>query len=225
MLYTDVDVLFLEKIDLHSFPPKLPETLAMANEITDEFPSNAGAVLYNLTSMRQSYHDLISFTMHAPGLHIGDNDGPADQGALNQFHEAELDSHCSLPENFKAKPYKLDGFDVTDDIFILHFHGPNSEHYLDFEKNRGCGPFSSDIGGGYFLNLCQQGLKNLCRLQLDVPKSLRSEGSWSTMSVLRGSGPSRLTPRNLIIFVIFMPLTLFLPVYMPHSLAITKRQE
>ena len=58
VLYTDVDVLFLKKIDLHSFPSKLPEALAIANEIKYEFPCNAGVILYKLPSMRQSYDDL-----------------------------------------------------------------------------------------------------------------------------------------------------------------------
>ena len=162
VLYTDVDVLFLKKIDLHSFPPKLPEALAMANEISFEFPCNAGVILYNLPSVRQSYHDLISFTMHAHGVHFGDKYGPTDEGALNQFYERELGSKCSLPENFNAKPYKFDVFDGPHDIFILHFHGPKPKHYLDFASNRGCGPFSSDVGGGYFLKQCEQGLRNLC---------------------------------------------------------------
>jgi len=192
VLYTDVDVLFLKKIDLHSFPPRLPETLTMANEINYEFPCNAGVILYNLPSVRQSYLDLISFTMHAPGLHFGDKYGPADQGALNQFYEGELGSKCSLPENFNAKPYKLGDFDGIDDVFILHFHGPKPKHYLDFARNRGCGPFSSDVGGGYFLKLCQEGLKNLCELRLgDVPKSMRSAGSWDSMSQLQGGSGCR----------------------------------
>jgi hypothetical protein len=153
VLYTDVDVLFLKKVDLHSFPPMLPEAMTMANEMENRFPCNAGVVLYNLPYMRQSYHELVTFAMHAPGLHFGDKYGPADQGALNQFYEDEMRSTCSLPKTFNAKPYKLGDLESLDDVFILHFHGPKPQHYLDFATNRGCGPFSSAVGGGSFVRL------------------------------------------------------------------------
>jgi len=185
VLYTDVDVLFLKKIDLHSFPSGLPEAMTMAFEMENRFPCNAGVVLYNLPYMRQSYHDLVTFAMHTPGLHFGDKYGPADQGALNQFYEDELGSKCSLPETFNAKPYKLGDLESLEDVFILHFHGPKPKHYLDFASNRGCGPFSSAVGGGNFLRLCQEGLQNLCELRIDVPKSMRFEGAWDAISSLQ----------------------------------------
>jgi len=188
VLYTDVDVLFLRKTDLHSFPPELPEAMSMAFEMDDRFPCNAGVVLYNLPYLRQSYHDLVTFAMHAPGLHFGDEYGPADQGALNQFYEGELGSQCSLPEKFNAKPYKLGDLDSLDDVFILHFHGPKPKHYLDFANNRGCGPFSRDVGGGEFVRLCREGLRNLCELQLEIPKAMLSEGSWGSLSDLKSTG-------------------------------------
>ena len=188
VLYTDVDVLFLKKIDLHSFPPELPEAMSMAFEMDDRFPCNAGVVLYNLPYLRQSYHDFVTFAMHAPGLHFGDEYGPADQGALNQFYEGELGSQCSLPEKFNAKPYKLGDLDSLDDVFILHFHGPKPKHYLDFAKNHGCGPFSRDVGGGEFVRLCREGLRNLCELQLEIPKAMLSEGSWGSLSDLKSTG-------------------------------------
>ena len=188
VLYTDVDVLFLKKIDLHSFPPKLPEAMSMAFEMDDRFPCNAGVVLYNLPYMRQSYHDLVNFAMRTPGLHFGDKYGPADQGALNQFYEDEMRSTCSLPQTFNAKPYKLGDLDSLEGVFILHFHGPKPQHYLDFASNRGCGPFSSAVGGGNFVRLCREGLINLCALHLNIPESVSSEGSWGSLGELQRKG-------------------------------------
>jgi len=188
VLYTDIDVLFLKKIDLHSFPPELPEALTMAHEVRNEFPCNAGVVLYNLPYMRQSYNDLVTFAMHAQGLHFGDYYGPADQGAMNQFYERELRSECSLPEAFNAKPYKLGDFGGIDDVFILHFHGPKPKHYLDFANSRGCGPFLNDVGGGEFGRLCENGLKNLCEIQLEIPEGMRLKGSWAPLSDLQSTG-------------------------------------
>ena len=185
VLYTDVDVLFLKKVDLHSFPPELPEAMAMAHEVDYKFPCNAGVVLYNLPYMRQSHMDLVNFAMHAPGLHFGEYYGPADQGALNQFYERELRSECNLPEAFNAKPYKLGDFDGIDDIFILHFHGPKPKHYLEFADSRGCGPYLDAVGGGDFVTLCEKGLKNLCEIHLEIPESMHSQGSWGPLRDLK----------------------------------------
>ena len=187
VLYTDIDVLFLEKIHLHSFPPELPEALVMSHETDYKFPCNAGVVLYNLPYMRQSYNDLIAFAMHAPGLHFGDKYGPADQGALNQFYEMKLGSKCSLPEKFNAKPYKLGDFGSLKEVSILHFHGPKPKHYLDYANDRGCGPFLDAVGGGEFVRLCREGLKNLCEHRLGIPESMQSEGSWGPLSQLQSS--------------------------------------
>jgi len=154
----------------------------------NRFPCNAGVVLYNLPYMRQSYHDLVTFAMHAPGLHFGDKYGPADQGALNQFYEGEMRSKCSLPETFNAKPYKLGNLDSLDDVFVLHFHGPKPQHYLDFASNCGCGPFSKAVGGGNFVRLCREGLINLCSLHLNIPESAPSEGSWGSLVELQRKG-------------------------------------
>jgi hypothetical protein len=191
VLYTDIDVLFLEKIHLHSFPPELPKALVMSHEVDYKFPCNAGVILYNLPYMRQSYNDLITFAMHAPGLHFGDKYGPADQGALNQFYERELGSKCSLPEKFNAKPYKLGDFGSLKEVSILHFHGPKPKHYLDYANDRGCGPFLDAVGGGEFVKLCEKGLKNMCEIQLDIPISMRSEGSWGPLSKLQSSACKR----------------------------------
>jgi hypothetical protein len=72
-------------------------------------------------------------------------------------------------------------------VFILHFHGPKPKHYLDFANNRGCGPFSRDVGGGEFVRLCREGLGNLCELQLEIPKAMLSEGAWDALTRLQSS--------------------------------------
>ena len=143
--------------------------------------------LYNLPYMRQSYHDLVTFAMHATGLLFGEEYGPTDQGALNQFYEQEMGSQCSLPEKFNAKPYKLDDLESLDDVFILHSHGLKHTHYLDFANDRGCGPFSSDVGGGEFVRLCREGLKNLCELEISAPERWPSEGSWGPLRELQSN--------------------------------------
>ena len=188
VLYTDVDVLFIQKIDLHSFPSELPEAMTMAYDLGYRFPCNAGVVLYNLPYMRQSYHEFVAFAMHAPGLHFGDKYGPADQGALNQFYERELGSQCSLPETFNAKPYKLGDLGSLEKVSILHFHGPKPKHYLDFANGRGCGPFLDAVGGGAFVKLCREGLRNLCALQLNISESVPSEGTWGSLGELQRNG-------------------------------------
>jgi hypothetical protein len=97
-------------------------------------------------------------------------------------------SKCSLPETFNAKPYKLGNLDSLDDVFVLHFHGPKPQHYLDFASNCGCGPFSKAVGGGNFVRLCREGLINLCSLHLNIPESAPSEGSWGSLVELQRKG-------------------------------------
>lgn len=48
------------------------------------------------------------------------------------------------------------------------------------------GPFSSDVAGGEFVRLSREGLRNLCELQLEIPKAVLSEGSWGPWESFRG---------------------------------------
>ena len=128
VLYTDADVFFRKKVTLGDFALPLPNILSMGYEFRpDTYPHNAGIILMHLPELRRTYQAFVSFILtNKQGLHFGLY-GPLDQGALNQFYEAELRSHL-LPQAFNSKPYN--GY--TDDAAIVHFHGPKPHEYLQY---------------------------------------------------------------------------------------------
>jgi hypothetical protein len=150
VLFTDADVFFLRPISLDSFSKQLPETLAMAFEMDDVFPCNAGVMLMNLPEMRISHRSLIDFTFANPSLHFGPY-GPLDQGALNQFYQHSMKGKCSLSESFNAKPYKTDH--RIGKSHILHFHGPKPDDYLRWLRTNRCS----------FGSKCRAGITQICR--------------------------------------------------------------
>ncbi|MEW5310172.1 MAG: hypothetical protein WDW38_001993 [Sanguina aurantia] len=135
ILYTDADVFFRRRVTLDSFGLPLPKSISMSYEFRER--------------MRRTYKPFLDFILaNQQGLYFGEY-GPADQGALNQFYEAELRAQM-LPQAFNAKPYN----DFIEDASILHFHGPKPHEYLKYLETGDCA----------FYYVCEVGfLKNLCR--------------------------------------------------------------
>lgn len=69
----------------------LPVTVSMAYEFQpNTYPLNAGVMLMNLPMLRVTYRRFLRFIMaNKHGMFFGDY-GPADQGAFNQFYEAQV---------------------------------------------------------------------------------------------------------------------------------------
>jgi hypothetical protein len=149
VLFTDCDVYFRRPFRLTSFPHPLPPYAAMAVEMADMFPYNAGVMLMNLPGLRRTYEHFLSFILdNQYGAMVFPGFGPGDQGAYNQFYEASV-RHHKLPEVWNAKPYKP--FDET--AYIVHFHGPKPVHYKMWMTEHTCS----------FDNMCELGFQNgLC---------------------------------------------------------------
>lgn len=154
ILFSDADVFFMQKITFESFGVQLPKSLFMAHDLVDTFPCNAGVVLMNLPSLRVSQDKLVNFTFSNPTLHYGEF-GPADQGALNQFYQEDMEKRCDLSEEFNTKPYVNGNLRTPR---LVHFHGPKPHHYLDYMATGKCGPFKKELE-----HLCEDGLKFMCR--------------------------------------------------------------
>ncbi|KXZ50966.1 hypothetical protein GPECTOR_14g21 [Gonium pectorale] len=148
VLYTDADVFFRRPIKLDDFGLPLPVSVSMSYEFVNYFPYNAGIILANLPTMRQRYGDFIKMMLdNEDGLYYT-NYGPADQGILNKFYEADLRARLLKPA-FNAKPYGAH----DPNAFIVHFHGPKPHELLAFLASGKCDFFT--VCESAFLNsLC-----------------------------------------------------------------------
>ena len=132
-LYTDVDILFLNDPEpaLEECKPKFfsgcPE---MDPDNWSYF--NAGVLLLNIEAMYLTYSQFmqkVRNTLDVPGF---------DQAALNRFYVNKIER---LPVSLNYKPY----WSPTEDICILHFHGPKPNDIKAYLTSGKCNP--------YYLNL------------------------------------------------------------------------
>ncbi|GLI69846.1 hypothetical protein VaNZ11_014563 [Volvox africanus] len=137
VLYTDADVYFRKPIRLDDFGLPLPHSVSMSYEFVDMFPYNAGVIVANLPTMRQNYAAFIDTMLANDNGLFYTNYGPADQGIMNKFYEADLRGRM-LNQVFNAKPYN--SFDPN--AFIVHFHGPKPHDLLSFMTTGKCDFFS-----------------------------------------------------------------------------------
>lgn len=135
VLYTDVDVLFLQNLDLSSFG-ELPRYYTASTEtIGDNGYMNAGVVLYNVINMRWTYNSFLSHVFsdsnRMNGLHFKEF-GPGDQGAYNSFYRFEYTPQIIDGASFNWRPYwkslPLDGGAIK----IVHWHGPKPPDYFHY---------------------------------------------------------------------------------------------
>ncbi|KAL6747931.1 hypothetical protein V8C86DRAFT_2894249 [Haematococcus lacustris] len=151
VLFSDTDVLFLSKFSLAQVP-QLPSYVAMAPEMTDAFPYNAGIMLMNLPGLRATYSSLLATILsNRHGLYFPGY-GPLDQGAYNQQYEESIEKH-TLSKVYNAKPYQT----CVPDAMLLHLHGPKPADYERFYT----------MGECRFGEMCRQGLAGcLCKYLL-----------------------------------------------------------
>ncbi|KAJ9505580.1 hypothetical protein QJQ45_024308 [Haematococcus lacustris] len=152
VLFSDTDVLFLSKFSLAQVP-QLPPYVAMAPEMTDAFPYNAGIMLMNLPGLRATYSSLLATILsNRHGLYFPGY-GPLDQGAYNQHYEESIRKH-TLSKVYNAKPYQS----CIPDAMLLHLHGPKPADYERFYS----------MGECRFGEMCRQGLAGcLCDYLLE----------------------------------------------------------
>ncbi|GFR49842.1 hypothetical protein Agub_g11783, partial [Astrephomene gubernaculifera] len=137
VLYTDADVYFRQPVRMGDFGLPLPRSLSMSYEFLESFPYNAGVFLAHLPAMRSAYPAFMRMLLgNDEGLYFT-NYGPADQGALNKFYEADLRAQL-LPQRFNAKPYRA----VDPGAAILHFHGPKPHDLLRYLDSGACDFFT-----------------------------------------------------------------------------------
>lgn len=111
VLYTDVDVLFLQEC---AELPLKPALFACAPQFapTDYSYFNSGVMLMNAPALRHEHHGLLAF------IRAGFPRFEAfDQGALNQYFAQRWER---LPAIYNWKPY----WGAFEHAKILHFHGP-----------------------------------------------------------------------------------------------------
>ena len=119
VLYTDVDVLFMQDLTSCSLEP--PELFALGGEIGMGTKANSGVMYMNVLGFGAKVADLIAF---GEGH---DWDFPNyDQGLLLAFFQQ--DQIAQLPDQFNWKGYW--GGPENGDIFILHWHGPKPRRHL-----------------------------------------------------------------------------------------------
>ncbi|KAI8477207.1 MAG: hypothetical protein J3K34DRAFT_381683 [Monoraphidium minutum] len=153
VLFTDTDVLFRRGFSFHEFPLPLPRAVGMGPEMVDMFPYNAGVMLANLPALRDSYPAFLEFILSNqygltfPGF------GPGDQGAYNQFYEADV-RQWRLPSKFNAKPYHSSEPQRMSDAAIVHFHGPKPADYLEYATTGACPKFGDMCKAGVAARAC-----------------------------------------------------------------------
>ncbi len=115
VLYTDVDVIFLEDL---AGPQPLPRLFACAPQFlpTDYSYLNSGVMLVHVPRMRDEYGAFVEYIRaEFPRFEA------YDQGAFNTFFRGRWDQLSPL---WNWKPY----WGVHEQAKILHFHGPKPRH-------------------------------------------------------------------------------------------------
>jgi lipopolysaccharide biosynthesis glycosyltransferase len=113
VLYTDNDVMFIDSVDnLLKFKPKHFICAGEFSPLTDYKGINAGVMWMNSKYMSETYNDFTKFI-----LKNLNNFQVYDQDAYKQFYKDKIDL---LDYRYNYKPY----WGKTNDIKILHFHGP-----------------------------------------------------------------------------------------------------
>lgn len=134
ILYSDIDIFFRAPVPFYSAPRIMSQTISMDFEFAEQFPMNAGVYLANMLFLRKTYDRLIQSLRQATSLDFG-HYGPVDQGLLNLVYEDELQTGYNLPPNvMNAKPYKP----YEPNSWIVHFHGPKPEDYVEFLTHGRC---------------------------------------------------------------------------------------
>lgn len=122
ILYTDIDVIFMEDFDLS---PLKPSHFACSTEMKQDDWSlfNAGVMLMNVPVI-----GLVAELMKQDAvLHFEeDRRVSCDQVALNRFFKGRWDR---LPIEYNWKPY----WGYNPEAKIVHFHGPKPFHVEEFK--------------------------------------------------------------------------------------------
>ncbi|CAJ1414275.1 unnamed protein product [Effrenium voratum] len=102
--------------------PGLPRYFAMSAESEMKREAvNAGVMLWNLQSMRESYPSFLDFIVKSDDITWPI--GPGDQGALRTFYKRDR-APSYLPYEFNWKAY----WPPNPEAILVHFHGPKCEH-------------------------------------------------------------------------------------------------
>jgi hypothetical protein len=123
VLYTDNDVMFLD--DVSEIKNLKCKYLMMCSEFTKEFSPfsvNTGVMLINLKNYKSIYNrfkqNIISMILISQSY---------DQDMFRYYFGKSIES---LPYNFNYKPY----WGLSDNIKILHFHGPKPHQKNKIEE-------------------------------------------------------------------------------------------
>lgn len=110
VVYTDVDVMFMNDLDHKQFPEALLATSEFVIGNKDYF--NSGVMYINVDKMKKSYDDFVEY------LELKEYYFTAyDQGAYNTFYKEDWGF---IPEEYNWKPY----LGPNPEARVLHFHGP-----------------------------------------------------------------------------------------------------
>lgn len=113
VLYTDVDVLFLD--DVRSFSVPIPSYIACGPKDDPLIwsPCDAGVLFLNVANMKQSHHAFVRHIL----ARMGSRGQSIDQDAIYRFYHGKV---TKLPLEFNWKPY----WSAGDGVKIFHFLGP-----------------------------------------------------------------------------------------------------
>ena len=112
----------------------VPMFFAMSAESEmEKVAANAGVMLWNVQSMRESYPSFLNFIVRSGDITWPI--GPGDQGALRTFYQGDR-GPSYLPYLFNWKAY----WPRNPTAVLVHFHGPKCEAdilpYLDYGRIR-----------------------------------------------------------------------------------------
>ena len=114
VIYTDIDVMFLQDPRRYLFRPKLAAA-AEESHLGVRRNFNSGVLILNMPAMRSVHNDFLSAIRKRLANEF--SFPPHDQGSFNEFLGGRID--WMSPE-FNWKPY----WGANPDAVIVHFHGP-----------------------------------------------------------------------------------------------------
>lgn len=156
MLYTDVDVIFLQPIFLADLPVATTSTVAMGYERVAVVPCNTGVQLYKMAALRRQYAEFVGSVFSNQQLSFGGSQ--LVNGAFNHFYAESMGNKCTLDPSLNVlviTPPQPHGAKV------LHVLGPKLQQYAAYAKTGNC-TFPVHLQGPGYSNICELGLNHLC---------------------------------------------------------------
>lgn len=150
VLFTDVDLLFVQDLELDKFKPKYFAGVPLPH---NDKIFNGGVLLLNTKKLKQTHKDFLKYIQNENYVFKNSRENGFSQEAYNFYKEWD-----KLPLNYNVRFFYNNYLD--DDVKIIHFAGPKPETYKKLLEGEDTSFFKNQntIGNDDLLNIALQSI-------------------------------------------------------------------